>query len=223
MTTFGAYFCSTIGRKQMMAVAGLIWAGFLVTHAAANATMLFSSEVYNMYGHNITSNPLLYVAEAALVFFLLIHVFVGIALTVRNGGARNTGYAKLASGEKRTSWTTRTMWIQGIILLGFIILHLITFKYGKIYEVAYNGVVVRDLFKLVWEVFQSPMYVIWYIVALLILCFHTAHGIYSGLQTLGANHPKYTPIFKKISVAYGVIIAATFIAQPIYMMFIYKG
>lgn len=219
----GSYFNSTVGRKQVMAVAGLGLSLFVLIHAAGNMFMFVGPEAYNRYGHSITSNPLLYVMEAGLLAILLAHIFAGIFLTIRNFVARPKGYAVSAGGEKATSKTTKTMWIQGLVILAFIVLHLITFKYGPYYETQIDGRTVRDLFKLVYEVFQSPGYVSWYILALLLLCFHLAHGVYSSLQTLGLQHPKYTPGIKCASVGYGILVAGLFIAQPIYMYFFYKG
>lgn len=218
-----SYFCSTIGRKQIMAIAGLALCAFVLAHAGGNIIMLFSADAYNKYGHALVSNPLLYVAEGGLVLMFLAHIVSGIKVTIRNMGARPQGYAVQASGEKATSKTTKSMWVQGIAILVFVILHLITFKYGPNYTTQVDGVEMRDLFRLVYEVFQSPIYVTWYIAALLILCFHLSHGLYSSLQTLGLHHPKYMPKVKCISVMYGVFVSFAFISQPIYMMFFYKG
>jgi succinate dehydrogenase / fumarate reductase, cytochrome b subunit len=218
-----AYICSTIGRKQLMAVAGLLLCGFVLAHAAGNMFILAGPDAYNKYGHAIISNPFLYVAEAGLVLFFLVHIFMGVAVTIKNFSARPKGYAVSSSGEKRTSLTTKSMWIQGIIVLGFVIYHLMTFKYGAYYETQINGVAMRDLFKLVNEVFHDPLMVGWYIVALLILCFHLSHGLYSSLQTLGMNHPKYTPRVKCISVGYGLLVSFAFISQPIFIYFFYQG
>jgi succinate dehydrogenase / fumarate reductase, cytochrome b subunit len=219
----GSYFCSTVGRKQVMALAGIALCGFVLMHALGNLFMFVGPEAYNKYGHAIVSNPLIYLAEGGLVFFFLAHIVSGVTLTIRNFAARPEGYAKAAKGDKSTSLTTKTMWIQGLVILGFVVLHLITFKYGPHYEVTVDGQGLRDLFRLVFEVFQSPVYVGGYIFALLILCFHLSHGLYSSLQTLGLHHPKYTQKLKCASVAYGVFVSAAFISQPIYMFFIYKG
>lgn len=217
------YFCSTIGRKQVMAVAGLALCGFVLMHAAGNMLIFVSPDAYNKYGHAIVSNPLIYLAEAGLAFMFLAHIISGVAVTVRNFSARPKGYAVCSQGEKATPKASKTMWVQGLVILGFVILHLITFKYGPHYKTQVDGVEVRDLFRLVYEVFQSPIYVLWYVVALLLLCFHLSHGLYSALQTLGLNHPKFMTKAKAASVAYGVFVSFAFISQPIFMMFIYKG
>jgi succinate dehydrogenase / fumarate reductase cytochrome b subunit len=218
-----SYFWSTVGRKQLMAIAGLGLCGFVLMHAIGNIILVFSADAYNKYSHALVTNPLLYAAEAGLVGIFLLHIITGVAVTLRNFKARPEGYAKNPSGDKKTSLITKTMWIQGVIILGFVILHLNTFKYGPEYETTVGGVVMRDLFRLVHEVFQSPLYVAWYVVAVLILCFHLSHGLYSALQTLGANHPMYTPKFIGASIIFGVVVSGMFIVQPLYIFFIYKG
>ncbi len=218
-----SYFCSTIGRKQIMALAGLGLCGFVLMHAAGNMLILGGADTYNRYSYAIIHNPLILVAELGLLAMFVAHILLGVSVTLRNFAARPKGYGTCAKGEKRNSLTTKTMWIQGLILLGFVILHLKDFKYGPEYTTQIDGLEMRDLFKLVYEAFQSPFYVGWYIAAVAILCFHLSHGFYSALQTLGQNHPKYMPKVKCGSVLFGLVVAAMFISQPIYMMFFYKG
>lgn len=218
-----AYFCSTIGRKQIMAVAGLGLCGFALTHAVGNLLIFVGPDAYNKYSHALISNPLIYLAELGLAGIFFLHIVTGVSVTVRNRHARQTPYAMLASGPKATSKNTRTMAIQGLVVFGFVIYHLITFKYGAHYYTKVDGIEMRNLFRLVYEVFQSPLQVGWYIAALLILSFHLSHGLYSALQTLGLQHPKYTPKIKAFSVLYGIVISFAFVAQPLYMFFIYKG
>lgn len=217
------FFSSTIGRKQTMAVAGLGLCLFVLGHVLGNFLMFIGPEAYNLYGHKLTSNPLIYVAEVGLIALILMHILQGAAVTIKNRLARPQGYAVSPQGDKSTSYTQKTMMWQGTVILVFIVLHLITFKFGEIYTVVYDGQEVRDLFRLVYEVFQSPIYVFWYVVAVLILGFHLSHGFYSSLQTLGLHHPKYSPRLKCLSVLYGIVVGLGFAAQPIFMMFIYKA
>jgi succinate dehydrogenase / fumarate reductase, cytochrome b subunit len=223
MKSVSSFFCSTLGRKQIMAVAGLSLCLFVLGHVLGNFLMFIGPEAYNMYGYKLTSTPLIYVAEAGLLVMIVLHIVEGILVTRTNMKARPQNYAVYASGEKRTSYTQRTMMWQGSVILAFVVLHLITFKYGEVYTVRYGDQEVRDLFRLVYEVFQSPGYVAWYIIAVAILGFHLSHGFYSSVQTLGFNHPAYTPKIKSASVIYGIIIGVGFAIQPIYMMFIYKA
>ena len=109
------------------------------------------------------------------------------------------------------------MGIQGTIILVFIILHLITFKYGAHYSTTVNGVVMRDLFKLMVEVFKQPGYVFWYLICMVLLGVHLSHGVGSVFQTVGWMNGRYQPILRRLSVAYAVVVALGFIAQPIYV------
>lgn len=217
------YLSSTIGRKQIVGITGLLLCIFLLLHVSGNLIMFFSAKAYNLYGHAMTSNPFIYVAELGLCVLFLGHMTQAIYLSVKNKLARPTAYVVVAKGEKKTPIVTQFMWQQGVIILVFVVLHLITFKYGTIYMVDYNGVEVRDLFRLIVEVFQSPVYVAWYVVALIVLGLHLSHGFQSTFKTLGFNHPKYEPKIKLAGNLFTAFVAIGFIIQPLYVFFIYKG
>jgi succinate dehydrogenase / fumarate reductase cytochrome b subunit len=184
---------------------------------------LVDAKAYNLYGHALVSNPLLYVAEAGLVAFFSYHALMALWLAIKNRGARSSRYAVLPNGPKRTTWTQRSLQAQGILILTFVVLHLVTFKYGAHYTITYGETEVRDLHKLVIETFQQPIYVAWYLLALFLLGLHLSHGVGSTFQTLGLNHPRYNPIIKVGSVLYAIIVSAGFISQPLYVYFLYRG
>lgn len=213
-----AFLRSTVGKKYIMGLSGLVWAGFVLAHMAGNLLIFVSNDAYNAYGHAITSGKLIYVAEAVLLAALITHVYMAISLTAANRSAKGSHYAVAAKGAKRVSLASRTMAIQGSLVLVFIILHLITFKYGAHYDTVVNGVPMRDLARLMEEVFQQPGYVIWYLIALVILGFHLKHGVGSSFQSLGLMEGTYRETWKKLSITYGIIVAAGFIAQPIFLL-----
>ena len=214
---------STINRKQVVALSGLGLALFVMTHMAGNMLIFLGPQAYNEYGHAIVSNHLIYAAELGLVAMFLGHAFYASYLTWKNYRARDTRYAMRASGAKRTAWVHRTLFAQGLILLVFVILHLITFKYGPDYKVNYGHGEIRDLFKLMVEVFQQPGYVVWYLVSLVILCFHLSHGVSSSVQTFGIHHPRYQKAIHRFGILYSVVVAFGFISQPVYIFWFYKG
>ena len=207
-----------------MGIAGLVWTLLVFGHMLGNLTLFISPQAYNSYGHAIVSNkPLLYGTEAALILSILVHVFLGIWVSLQNKKATPGKYAVAANSQKKASWASKTMVWQGSIILVFIILHLCTFKYGTEHWVIYDGVEMRDLHKLIVEVFANPEYVIGYVISLVLLGFHLSHGFGSAFQSLGFNHPRYTPAIKTMSWVYGVVVALGFIAQPVYVYFVYKG
>ena len=162
-----SFIQSTVGKKYLMGLSGLVWAGFVFGHMAGNMTILVSPDLYNAYGHSIVSNKiLLYGTEIALVSALVAHVILAILLTKQNRESRGTRYAVKPNGEKAASFASELMAIHGSVILVFIISHLVTFKYGPVYETTVNGVVMRDLARLIYEVFSNPGAVAWYLVSL---------------------------------------------------------
>lgn len=208
---------TTVGKKYVMGITGLIWAGFVLAHMAGNMLIFVSHDAYNAYGHALTSGKIIYVAELVLVLALIAHVYMAISLTKNNREAKGQKYAVAAKGAKRVSLASRTMAIQGSLILVFVILHLITFKYGQYYETNVNGTPMRDLAKLMEEVFQQPGYVVWYVVALILLGFHLKHGVGSTFQSLGLMEGTYRNVWTKLSIGYGIIVALGFISQPLYL------
>jgi succinate dehydrogenase / fumarate reductase cytochrome b subunit len=190
---------------------------FLLVHMAGNLFILVGPEAFNTYGNKIVTNELLYFAEVGLVVLFLTHILQALILSFKNRAARPVGYEMLPSGDKHTTPVSRTLMAQGVIILVFVVLHLATFKYGAHYSVTYKGEEMRDLYRLVLEVFHKPGYVIWYVFALIVLSFHLGHGFYSSLQTMGLNHPKYTPTLKALGYGYDIIVTAGFIILPLYV------
>jgi succinate dehydrogenase / fumarate reductase cytochrome b subunit len=213
------FFLTSIGKKYLMGFSGLIWAGFVISHMLGNLLIFFGADAYNKYGHAIITSPIIYPAEAVLVLALISHIGLAIKLTLENRAAKGSRYEVSAKKEKGGSLASRTMAVQGSLILVFIILHLITFKFGAYYETTVGGVVMRDLHRLMVECFQQPGYVIWYSVALAILGFHLKHGVGSIFQSLGLKNDHYAPLISKLSVGYAVSVALGFLSQPLYVYF----
>lgn len=217
------FFKSTVGRKYIMGLTGLVWMGFIFGHMAGNLLLLVSADQFNAYGHAIVSNKLLlYGVEIVLTVCLVAHVAAAISLTVQNRRARQTRYALEPNGEKGVRTASKTMALQGSIILAFIIIHLITFKYGTYYETTVNGVLMRDLHRLVVEAFSQPAYVAWYCVALVLLMFHLSHGAHSIFQSFGILERKMQDKLKVFAWIYAVVVAGGFISQPLYVFLIHK-
>lgn len=215
------FLLTSIGKKYLMGVTGLIWSGFVLTHMIGNLLIFVGADAYNSYGHALTSGYLIYAAEALLVFALLSHVFMGIRLTIENRKARgDSRYAMTPNGSKGSSLASRTMAVQGSVILFFVISHLAGFKFGTHYETTVNGVVMRDLYRLILEVFKQPGFVFWYAVSLLCLGFHLSHGVGSIFQSFGLKNQRSAAMISKISIAYSIIVVLGFLSQPFYVYFI---
>lgn len=215
------FILTSIGKKYLMGLMGLIWAGFVLTHMAGNMLILVGGDLYNKYGNGIVTSGILIPAEIALLLSLIIHVALAFSLTFENRRARGqVRYAAQAKGLKAVSLASRTMAIQGTLILVFIILHLATFKYGTYYETIVDGIKMRDLNRLVLEIFHQPGYVAWYCLCLVLLGFHLSHGVGSVFQSFGFKNDRHAGLIRKLSLSYGVIVALGFLSQPIYVFFI---
>jgi succinate dehydrogenase / fumarate reductase cytochrome b subunit len=214
---------STIGRKQVIGLTGIGLSLFVLMHMAGNMLILVGPQAYNEYAHALVSNPLIYLAEGGLVALFLGHLAVASRISIQNMGARKTRYAVLPSGDKATSAAKRSLWAQGLLIFVFLILHLISFKYGTHYTANYGKGEIRDLHKLVIETFQQPLYAGWYAFAMVVLLVHLSHGVASSVQTLGIHHPRYQKGIKAFSCLYALVVGGGFIIQPLYVFFIYRG
>src|SRR5258708_6746650 len=101
------WFGSTIGRKQLIGLTGIGLSLFVLIHMLENMLILVGPKAYNEYAHMLTSNPLIYIAEAGLLALFIIHLTIALALSFKNWRARDSHYAVMSNGEKRTSWTQR--------------------------------------------------------------------------------------------------------------------
>ncbi|MBT3583905.1 MAG: succinate dehydrogenase cytochrome b subunit [Halobacteriovoraceae bacterium] len=207
---------SSIVKKQMMAVSGLMLCGFLVSHLIGNCLIYVGAEAFNTYAHTLITNPLIYLAEAILASLFLFHIGMGIRLTVENRKARPDRYfVKQHSGAGAT-FASATMPYTGLIILAFLIYHLINFKYGPYYTISHGGVEMRDLYRLLIEYFSAPLNVFIYIACMVALGIHLSHGFWSAFQSLGVDHPKYTPCIKLIAKLYAVAMTVGYSALPLY-------
>ncbi len=212
-------FTTSVGTKLLLALTGLALVGFLIVHLAGTLLLFFGPAQFNDYSHALISNPLIVPAELGLVAIFLLHVIKAILNWVSNRGARRARYEtkRWAGGPSRKSWASTTMIVTGALTLLFVPLHLITFKYGPHYEGAEAGV--RDLYRLVVEVFQSPGYVAYYVVMMVIVGMHLRHGVSSSLQSLGLIPERWTRAFLRAGIGLALIVGAGFVIIPLYIYF----
>ena len=206
-----------IVKKYIVGITGMGLMGFIFVHMAGNVFIFFGPEAYNLYAHSLMTNSFIAFIEIGLVSLFVLHIILAGALELRNRAGKACGPVFSPSGDKGTALYQRTLIFQGGIILIFVILHLITFKYGQYYEVTYNGETVRDLFRLVDEVFQSPWVVGWYLLALGILFFHIWHGFRSSFLSLGlGGGEKY---LNRASLGFSIVVILGFMSQPLYIFF----
>ena len=210
-------FLNSVMKKQVMGVSGLLLCGFVLSHLLGNLTLFVGSDAFNKYSHTLTSNPLIYVAEAGLLVIFLIHICMAVKLVLENRAARPIPYAfpRKHSGRGATL-ASSTMPYTGLLTLIFLVVHILGLKFGPYYETTINGVVVRDIYKTTIDYFQNPYIVLFYVFTVCSLGFHVSHGFWSAFQSLGLNHPKYMPKIKVASRVFGLVVAIGFSSLAIF-------
>ncbi|MHC4469936.1 MAG: succinate dehydrogenase cytochrome b subunit [Planctomycetota bacterium] len=210
---------ASIGKKYVMGWAGMLWSVFVLVHLLGNFTLFAGQDAYNSYSAKLLSlGPVLIIMEAGLVLLLVLHVVMGVWVTLENWGARPVKYEVDRSKGGRTVASSTMIW-TGAIVLGFMILHLIDLKFGKHMEV--DGKL--DLYTSTVNLLSGPVYAIWYIVAVCFLGLHLYHALQSGFRTIGLNHDRYTPAITWISRAFGVFVAVGYSSIPIWAWLIKGG
>ena len=200
---------TSVGKKLMMAVTGLFFCVFLVLHLAGNLTIYMGKDAFNSYAEHLHSlGPLLTLAEWGLLIFAVIHISTGLLLFYQNFKARPERYAVNKQAGGRTLGSA-TMPYTGVILLLFVIYHLFNFHFvDKTHT---------TIFQIVSNAFAQPSYVLIYTFAMIIAAVHVSHGFWSAFQTLGANHPKYTPFLRALSLVFSLIVGIGFGFIPVYV------
>jgi succinate dehydrogenase / fumarate reductase cytochrome b subunit len=194
-----------------MALTGIAMGLFLVAHLSGNL-LLFADETgakFNHYAEFLESQFWLIPSEIGLVVIFLLHVYLAITLSIENRRARGaTGYGRKAASD--TSFASRSMIISGLIILVFLIIHLIDFKFGERGDGGLAGLVKGKL--------SSPLYSGFYIFAVAVLAFHLFHGFQSFFQTLGLRRPDYTPRVNFLCILLAIGLSVGFACIPIWLL-----
>lgn len=208
MNLLGSLFQSSIGKKFLMAVTGLVMFGFVTGHLLGNLQIFLPPERINTYGHFLESlGELLWVVRLVLLACVAVHVWVAIQLTRENMAARPAGYA--VDHINRATLASRVMARTGVVVLAFLVYHLLDFTLrvqhpewsDRTFRLA-DGIMVRDVYNMVVHGFSRAGISFFYIVAVGLLSYHLSHGIVAMVQTLGLKNEKWTRGLEKFAVAY---------------------
>jgi succinate dehydrogenase / fumarate reductase cytochrome b subunit len=226
---------SQVGRKLLTGITGVLLVVFVIGHLAGNLQLLLPDpEPFNRYTlglHNL--GALLIIVEVALALLILLHAYIGISIALRKKKARRNGYAVYNSkgGPSRQSLSSRTMIITGTVLLIFLVIHIVQFRFGPDISSGFvtqiDGKEARDLHRLVVETFANPdtgiIWVIFYVAVMVLLGFHLRHGVWSALQSLGTMKPRFSTTIYSIALILGILLAIGFLILPIWVHFSYRG
>jgi succinate dehydrogenase / fumarate reductase cytochrome b subunit len=222
MNKLSAFATSTVGRKFVNGLTGVLLCVYILVHMGANTLIIFNPMAFNMYAHFLMSlGPLLIFIELCLVAVFVFHAFTAITVWFDKQKARPERYRKVtgAGGASRKTFSSITMIYGGVLMIVFLAWHVATMKYGTHPTIVHNGKELHDLYHTVVGQFTQAWVVIVYEIIMITVGFHLWHGCWSSFQSLGLSHPKYTPIVNVIGKIFAVVIAVGFLVVPPYIYF----
>lgn len=215
----GEFYRSTIGKKIIMAVTGLIGIGFVIAHMAGNLQAFVGPNKLNAYGA-LLHGPLaelLWLVRLVLIVAVLLHILMAYQLTMRSRAARPVGYRE--RNPQVSTWASRTMRWGGVLLLVFIVLHILHFTTGQVDPAGWRGQLDaagrRDVYGNLVASFRIWWVAAFYIVAMVFLGLHLYHGAWSSIRTLGYAKPSPYPLHRRIALVVAVIIWLGFTIVPL--------
>jgi succinate dehydrogenase / fumarate reductase cytochrome b subunit len=203
-------FRSSIGMKQVMAVTGLGFCLFVLTHLLGNLTIYGGKESFLSYVERLHSlGSLITLAELGLAVFAVLHIVIGLLLFVQNLQARPVRYtvSKRAGGRTLGSITAP---YTGFLILVFIVVHLLKFRFV-------DKATTND-FLILSATFTQVGYVLFYLFGVAVVAVHVSHGLWSGFQTIGLNHPKYMPLVQRFGILFSIVLGIGFASIPVYIL-----
>ena len=217
-TRFQRYFSSSVGTKLLVGITGLLLFVYMVLHLAGNVLIFAGAGTFNEYSHKLIANPLIVPIELGLLAVFLLHIYKTVRMVLANQAARPVGYQKRvnAGHTSRKSFASSTMIGSGLFLVLFILVHVKQFKFGSYYQTISDSPI-RDLYRTEIEVFRNPFWVLFYVVGTLVVGLHLRHGIASGFQSIGLDHPLYTRRLTIIGILLAVIIGGGLGIIPVWV------
>lgn len=211
--SFSAYWSSSIGKKFIVAITGIVLVLFLAGHLSGNLLMFVGRHAFNEYAeflHTMVHGFGVWIARIGLLVMLILHVAATICLVRQN---RSASKAYEYKATIQASKSSRIMIWTGLTILAFVIFHLLHFTVRVNTDLAKLGA--TDPYGMVVVGFKNPLVVLFYVISMTLLCSHLSHGVASIFQTLGLRSKKTEGTIRQLSIAYSFIIWAGFISIPL--------
>jgi succinate dehydrogenase / fumarate reductase cytochrome b subunit len=214
------FYEAPIGKKVVMAVTGVILFGYVVGHLLGNL-QIYSADRdqvnrYAAFLHDPSRASLLWGVRIVLLLAVAMHIVASLQLWNLKRAARPIGYVK--KDDVPSAYAARTMMWSGPIIAAFVVFHVLHLTVGSVLPLQELGPNQPDVRANVIAGFQHAAVAGFYIVAMLLLCLHLYHGLWSMFQSVGLSHPRYTPGLKRFAAICAILIAAGNISIPIAVM-----
>jgi succinate dehydrogenase / fumarate reductase, cytochrome b subunit len=228
------FFTSAVGRKIVMALSGLFLISFLLVHVGLNSCIFYdlntpftdptdNGSMFNRAAHFMGNSLVIRIIEIGLFAGFLLHIIQGYAVEIKNRKMRSKGY-KVALGNRGSTWMSRSMAILGTLIFLYLIMHVSQFWVPSrithtLEPVTYHdgAVETHNLFLKMYDTFQSPLIVIFYLIGVFALAFHLFHGFHSAFRSMGVHNKKYLAMLKTLGYGFTIIVCVLFALMPISM------
>ncbi|MCQ2311625.1 MAG: succinate dehydrogenase cytochrome b subunit [Paludibacteraceae bacterium] len=221
---------SSIGRKFIMSITGLFLVLFLLFHGSMNLCLviddLFGTEGYNWICAMLGANWYAIIGTLVLALGVVVHFCYAIYLTIQNRAARGNDRYAIEARQEGVQWASKNMLVLGIIVVGFLLLHLINFWWKmqfaeltgihtSMFDPQDGSAIVKGLFTCGWcGIVFCLLYMVW----LVALWFHLSHGVWSALQTLGWSNLIWLKRIKVIGVVFATLAVGLFMVVVVYFL-----
>jgi succinate dehydrogenase / fumarate reductase, cytochrome b subunit len=218
------FFSSSIGLKMVVALTGAPLLFFVIGHMLGNLQIFMGQDQINNYAKGLHDIPaLLWGARFGLLGLFIVHIGSATRLNMKNASARSVQYHHEATVQ--ASLASRYMLLTGGVVLGFVVLHLLHFTVRAFNPLEFAGVDYagrHDVYSMVVKGFSGLQGVLWvalYVACNVLLGFHISHGASSLFQSLGVNHPTYTPLLKMAGPGLAIAIVIGNLTIPLACLF----
>ena len=204
------FYRSTIGKKVIMAITGLVGVGFVVGHMLGHLQVFQSAEKYNAYAHFLQSlGGILWMARLGLLAAVGLHILMAVQLTQRARAARPQAYVQRT--PQVSTLASRTIRWGGFLILVFTVFHILHFTTLDIFP-EYRDI---DVYSRLIVAFRKPWLTAFYVVAMLALGLHLYHGTWSSMRTLGFTRPSNNPLNRRVATLLAAVVTLGFIVVPL--------
>jgi succinate dehydrogenase / fumarate reductase cytochrome b subunit len=211
MSRVVACWRTSVGKKAVMAVTGLVMVAYLITHVLANLLVFQGPEKINAYSRFLhETGTALWAARLVLIAAVVLHIAAALQLTARRQAARPVAYA--AGRRSRVSTVaSRTIRWGGVLIVVFLVYHILHFTLGTVHPSFVEG----DPYHNVAAGFGNPLVVLFYEIALAAVGLHLYHGVWSSGRSLGVSPPSPEPLKRQLALALAAVVWAGFTIIPI--------
>ena len=215
MNSLIVFYNSSIGKKVFMSLTGLFLCTYLIVHLGGNLLLLRDDggRLFDMYAEFMSSNPIIRTIEVVLFASFLVHILSGLFVWLKNRRSRPEKYEVYKISDTVPLASRNTM-LTGSIVFIFLVIHLRDFWVPTRF-----GTEAHSMYQTVRQAFQSPLYDVFYVVAVVLLAYHLRHGFQSAFQTLGLRGKRYEGFLDLVAMIFWLVIPLGFAAIPTYIYF----